>query len=106
MGWIKEIDEELSFPVKFLQVEVTKLYESAYLQSAMVFDLNNKLILRVDTLSTISIHVFLVFITLYLLIRSTINKQKHKQSIINPNKAFNNIMFMTNNFKKPIFILV
>lgn len=90
-GQIKEVNEELEFQVKFSQAKAIELFESACLQSAMVFGLDDESISRVEALSNTpsatEIYAFSVSIALNPLACSTANKQKHEQAAdkIDPN---------------------
>ena len=70
--------------VKFLQAKAVKLFESACLQSVMVYGLDDKPIPGVDTPSNapsaMETHTSLVFIALNPLACLTANKRKHKQA--------------------------
>lgn len=76
-GRIKEVDEELKSQLKSTQAKAVELYKFACLQSAMVFGLDNELIVGVDTLSNTpsvtTIRASLISITLNPLICSTCN---------------------------------
>lgn len=108
-GQIKEVDEELKSQVKSLQAKAVELFESARLQSAMVFGLNDEPIPGVDALSNASSDIATcassVSIVLNPLTRSSANKRKHKQSASgDPNQASNNAMLMANSLKESIAV--
>lgn len=109
-GQIKDVDEELESQVKSSQVRAAELFESAHLQSAMVFGLDDEPIPGVDALSNalsvVGTRTSSASIALNLLARLTANKRKHKQAgNADPNQASNNFMLLANSFKKSTAIL-
>lgn len=79
---VKEVDEELESQVKWSQAKAVELYESARLQSAIVFGLDDEPIPELDapsnTSSATATRASLTSIALNPLARSTAQKRKYK----------------------------
>lgn len=106
---IKAVDEELESQVKSSQAKAAELFESARLQSAMVFGLDDEPIPGVDAPSNASsataARTSSTSIALNPLARSTAHKRKHEQSSANADQASNDAMLLAHSFKESTAVL-